>query len=164
MNVEIKSFPDHPAGLVERMLEVIAETGTAQRVLISSFDHTDVARANRPGREYALGLLAATPLRRMADYAALLGADTVHLSAEVLGSESIAYRRQPAARTLRTDMVAELAEWPVPLLVYTVNVHGEDSLSEHLAALGVNALFTDDPVGLERYFRDESATHLGGPR
>ena len=33
------------------------QTGTASRVLISSFDHSDVARANRPGREYALGIL-----------------------------------------------------------------------------------------------------------
>ena len=94
--------------------------------LISSFDHSDVATANRPGRAYALGILTMTPLYRTHDYATeLVGADTVHVSTEVLGSESIAYRRQPAARSLRTDLIAELKKHDIPILVYTVNDHGQ---------------------------------------
>src|SRR5262249_12041353 len=48
-NVEIKSFPDHPPGLVERVLEVIAASGIADRILISSFDHDDIVAAQRDG-------------------------------------------------------------------------------------------------------------------
>ena len=66
----------------------------------------------------------------------------------MLGSESIAYRRFPAARSLRTDLIAELKERQIPLLVYTVNDHGAESLAEHLARIGVDGLFTDDPIGL----------------
>lgn len=44
VNVEIKSFPEHPSGLMESVLEVIARTGTARRVLLSGFDHRQIAR------------------------------------------------------------------------------------------------------------------------
>ena len=106
-NVEIKSFPDHPPGLVERALEVIAATGTADRVLISSFDHDDIVAAHRDGRRYALGILLAAPIHRLPDYAVdMVGADTVHVSTEILGAESVAYRRAVAtASALRHDIV-----------------------------------------------------------
>lgn len=62
VNVEIKSFPERPRDSVEPILNVIAATETASQVLISSFDHRDVAAANRPGRLYGLAILAMTPL------------------------------------------------------------------------------------------------------
>jgi glycerophosphoryl diester phosphodiesterase len=166
VNVEIKSFPDHREGLVEQVLQTIAHTGAGPRSLISSFDHSDVAyAANRPGREYAAGVLTSTPLYRTDTYAAdHVGADTVHVSAEVLGSESIAYRRRPAGRSLRTDLISELKKRHMPILAYTVNDHGPDSLAEHMAQIGVDGLFTDDPHGLRRYFERGRAEEPGGPR
>ncbi len=165
VNVEIKSFPEGPPGLVERALDVIHQTGTAPRVLISSFDHSDVARANRPGREYALGILMLTPLYRTHEYATeLVGADTVHVSAEVLGSLSVAYRREPAARSLRADLVAEFTKRDMPILVYTVNSDGSEGLAEHMASIDVDGLFTDDPQGLVRAFQGNSAAVQRGPR
>ncbi len=150
MNVEIKSFPDHPPGLVERVLEVIAATGTADRVLISSFDHDDVVEAHREGRSYALGILLATPIHRLADYAVdLVEADTVHVSTEVLGAESVAYRRAGTATSLRHDIVAVLKERGLPTLVYTVNHQAGGKLARHLAEIGVAGLFTDDPKGMK---------------
>jgi glycerophosphoryl diester phosphodiesterase len=157
VNVEIKSFPENLPGLVERVLEVVAETDTASRVLISSFDHTVVAAANLPGRQHALGILTYTPLNRIPDYATdLVGADTVHISAEALGSESIAYHRKPIGRSLRTDLMTELQNRRIPVLVYTVNHHGRKSLAEHLAQIGVDGLFTDDPEGMKRDFSANS--------
>ncbi len=115
-NVETKSFPDHPPGLVERVLEVIAATDAADRVLISSFDHDDTVAAAARGCGYGLGLLLATPIHRLGEYAVdLVGADTVHLSAEILGSESVAYRRTRVASSLRHDIVAALRDRGVPL-------------------------------------------------
>jgi glycerophosphoryl diester phosphodiesterase len=165
VNVEIKSFPESPPGLVEQVLEVIAQTGTAPRVLVSSFDHTDVAAADRPGREHALGILAMTPLYRTADYATgLVGADTIHVSAEVLGSESVAYSREHGALSLRLNLINEVKEHGVPILVYTVNAHGDGSLANHLDEIGVDGLFTDDPGGLKQYFERERTAPHGGPR
>jgi glycerophosphoryl diester phosphodiesterase len=152
-NVEIKSFPDHPPGLVELALEDIEATSTADRVLISSFDHDDVVAARGPGRRHALGILLTTPIHRLPDYAAeLVGADTVHVSTEVLGSESLAYRRIGEARALRCDIVAALEGRGLPVLVYTVNDQGSGSLARHLAEIGVAGLFTDDPRGLKIVF------------
>ena len=146
-NVEIKSFPDRPPGLVERTLEVIAASGTGDRVLLSSFDHDDVVAARRDDRRYALGILLATPIHRLADYAIdLVGADTVHVSTEILGAESVAYRRRRDATSLRRDLVGTLEARDLPMLVYTVN--GSD-LARHLAEIGIAGLFTDDPGGLK---------------
>lgn len=145
-NVEIKSFPDHPAGLVERTLDVIAATGTADRVLISSFDHDDIVAARRDGRRYGLGILLATPIHRVADYAAdRICADTVHVSTEILGAESVAYRRRCEAHSLRGDIVDSLSERGLPTLVYTVNHQSGGRLGRHLGEIGVAGLFTDDP-------------------
>jgi glycerophosphoryl diester phosphodiesterase len=161
-NVEIKSFPDHPPGLVERTLEVIEATGTADRVLISSFDHDDIVAAHRDGRPYGLGILLATPIHRLPDYAIdMVGADTVHLSAEILGSDSVAYRERCEARSLRCDIIAALEQRRVPVLVYTVNHQAGGQLARHLAEIGVAGLFTDDPQGLEPLW---SADRLGGAR
>jgi glycerophosphoryl diester phosphodiesterase len=149
VNVEIKSFPARPRESVEPVLRVIAETQTASRVLISSFDHRDVATADVPGREYALGILAMTPLHQVCRYARqIVGADTVHFSADVLGSETVAYRSDRSPRSLEGETVAELTRGGVPTLVYTVNDHGPGSLAEDLAAIGVAGLFTDDPLGM----------------
>ncbi|MHB1558971.1 MAG: glycerophosphodiester phosphodiesterase, partial [Isosphaeraceae bacterium] len=149
VNVEIKSFPDRPPGLVEQVIAAIAATDTADRVLLSSFDHEDVAAADRPGRRYGLGLLLWTPIHRLAEYATeLVGADTVHLSAEILGSDGVAYRRHRKARSLRHDVVAALRSRGLLTLVYTVNYQADGMLARHLAEIGVRGLFTDDPAGI----------------
>ena len=150
VNVEIKSFPERPRDSVEPVLRVIAETQTASRVLISSFDHRDVAAANLPGREYALGILTMTPLHEPGRYAReSVGADTFHVSTEVVGTETVSYRRHRCPQSLEGDLVAELKRAGVPTLVYTVNDHGPGSLAENLAAIGVAGFFTDDPVGMK---------------
>ena len=148
-NVEIKSFPDHPPGLLEKTLELIAATGTADRIVISSFDHDDVVGARREGHRYGLGILLFTPIHRLPDYAArTVGADTVHVSTEMLEAESVAYRRRRVAASLRHDIVAALRERDLSTLVYTVNHQAGGDLARHLAEIGVAGLFTDDPAAL----------------
>ena len=123
-------------------------------MLISSFDHRDVAAANLPGREYALGILAMTPLYQVGRYALeLVGADTVNLSTDVVGAETDAYRRDRSPQWLDGELVRGLKRSGVPVLVYTVNDHGPWSLAADLAAIGVAGLFTDDPLGMKRVLR-----------
>ncbi len=163
VNVEIKSFPERPREYVEPVLRVIAETQTASRVLISSFDHRDVAAANSPGREYSLGILTMTPLDQVERYLhELVGGDTFHVSAEVAGSDTFSYRRRPTPQSLAHEMVADLKRGGVPTLVYTVNDHGAGSLADHLASIGVSGIFTDDPLGMRRSFLNDTLADARG--
>ena len=96
VNVEIKSFPEQPPGLVGRVMEVIEATDTADRILISSFDHNDIVTARHSGRRYALGILTTTPLYRIDAYATgMVGADTVHVSTEELVGVGLVSSRVP---------------------------------------------------------------------
>ena len=160
VNVEIKSFPGNPPGIAEAVLEAIARTDTASRVLLSSFDHRDIARIPRliPTARQALldiprGILVATPLFRPHAYLTeIVGAQTFHASANCLGSDSIGYRHRRTAEALWSDGIAELRSREVPILVYTVNDHQPGGLADHLAELGVDGLFTDDPIGMRSHF------------
>jgi glycerophosphoryl diester phosphodiesterase len=148
VNVEIKSFPDRPPGIVARVLEEIAAAGMENRVLISSFDHTDLAELGDRGCQCALGALTSTPLHRTAEYLTnSLRVDTFHTSTEVMGADSVAYRRSPGSQSLNGSLVAELRDRGIPTLVYTVNDFGAESLADHLWQAGVAAIFTDDPFG-----------------
>lgn len=164
VNIEIKSFPEQPRGLVTSVLDLLKETRTGDRVLISSFDHGDIDEAFGEGREYALGILVETPLYCLHDYASRVDADTVNVSAEYLGSQSIAYRRHPTSSSLAGRVVEELKMRGTSILVYTVNDHRPGGLSQHLAEIGVDGLFTDDPSGLRHYFEAVSERTPGGPR
>lgn len=153
VNVELKSFPNTRPDLVDSVLAVIDQTGSASRVLISSFDHADVATVARRRPEIATGVLAATPLYRPDDYVRrLVGADCYHPSAVVLGEESDVYRRNPSSRTLRVGDLEALRGSGVPVLVYTVNQTRRGGLATHLAGAGVTGLFTDDPGPMRRLF------------
>jgi glycerophosphoryl diester phosphodiesterase len=161
VNVELKSFPNRNLRLLDAVLDVIAATGTAGRVLISSFEHADVARCVRHERwmNLATGVLAATPLFRPERYVRdEIGAIAYHPSAHVLGAGSDAYLKAPSPENLRLDKLAGLKAGGVPVLVYTVNETGPHSLAAHLAAAGVDGIFTDHPVGLVQLFHSETAS------
>ena len=152
-NVELKSFPERPAQIVERVLEVIDATATAPRVLISSFDHADLSRMKQLRPRIATGALVSTPLAQPDRYVReLLDAEFYHPSSQTLGSESAGYRKEPCAQSLRRADLQALAESKVPVLVYTVNDTRPDGLAVHLAEAGVRGFFTDDPVGLRATF------------
>jgi glycerophosphoryl diester phosphodiesterase len=156
VNVELKSFPYHNPHLLDAVLDVIGATDTADRVLISSFDHADVARCVQHPSDMKLptGVLAETPLHRPERYVRdQVGATTYHPSARVLGAAGDAYLRAPSPHTLRHHGLAALRAQGVPVLVYTVNDTSPDGLAAHLAAAGVDGLFSDDPGGLVRLFR-----------
>jgi glycerophosphoryl diester phosphodiesterase len=153
VNVELKSFPDPSPHLLDAVLDAVDATGTASRVLISSFDHGDVARcvARRP--DLAAGVLSPNPLHGPERYVRdVVGAFAYHPSAPALGAEGDAYRRDPSPHALRGDVVADLDARGVPVLVYTVNDAAPAGLAAHLAAAGVAGLFSDDPAALVRLF------------
>jgi glycerophosphoryl diester phosphodiesterase len=152
-NIELKSFPNPQPGLLETALAEVEAVGVADRVLVSSFDHRDVAQVRRSDPRLASGALAATPLFSPARYVSdLLEADCFHPSAAVLGAESDRYRHQPSPGRLRTEDLEPLRSRGVPVLVFTVNDRRPGGLADHLAEVGVDAIFTDDPSGLRSLF------------
>jgi glycerophosphoryl diester phosphodiesterase len=161
VNVEIKSFPNTNPALLDAVIAAVVETATADRVLISSFDHADVARVARSQPELATGVLAATPLFDPAYYVRdQIGADFYHPSSAVLGQQADAYRRGPAPDALRMADFEALQAKGVPVLVYTVNDVRPGGLASHLADCGAGGLFTDDPAGLRRLFPGDRSESL----
>jgi glycerophosphoryl diester phosphodiesterase len=148
-NVELKALPDPDPRLLDAVIAELDAVGCDERVLISSFDHDEVARAARTSRGWATGVLAATPIHRPAKYVReIVGADCFHTSTLCLGAGSSRYLRHPAPEHLRTGDLRTLAESGIPALVYTVNDARPDGLAAHLAGTGVAGLFTDDPGAL----------------
>jgi glycerophosphoryl diester phosphodiesterase len=144
-NVEIKSDHDGDFALLDAVLGVVERLGAAGRVLVSSFDHADVARASACGLGVATGVLTASPVYRPAEYVRRVGADAYHASSSALGAGGAAYLRGRAARMLRVDDLDECRRAEVPVLAYTVNECGPGKIAGHLAEAGVAGLFTDDP-------------------
>jgi glycerophosphoryl diester phosphodiesterase len=157
-NVELKSFPNTDPHLLDAVLDVIAATGTEDRVLISSFDHADVARCARCRPDLATGVLAASPLYRPECYVRdMVGAVAYHPSSLVLGASSDDYLRSPSPHALRRDDLSALKARGVPVFVYTVNDTAPDGLAAHLAEAGIDGFFSDDPAGLRRLFTAASS-------
>ncbi|MEJ7639661.1 MAG: glycerophosphodiester phosphodiesterase family protein, partial [Singulisphaera sp.] len=153
----VEVVPGHRPSALRGRVRVIRRTRTASRVLISSFDHADVARATRHAPEIATGVLAATPVYRPSEYVREhVRADTYHPSAEVLGVRSNAYRRRPCAASLRLGDLEALRRDDVPVLVYTVNDSAPGGRLSPGRGRGLR-LFTDDPRGLP-----PSCTRRGG--
>ena len=129
VNVEIKSFPESPPGLIEAVLDAIARTGTASRVLLSSFDHRELARIPttcRPADHDLLaiprGVLAWTPLfgPRSTSPPSWEPRPITPRQARWAPSRSLTAQSILGA-TLRTEGLAELKAAGIPILVYTVN-------------------------------------------
>jgi glycerophosphoryl diester phosphodiesterase len=168
VNVEIKSFPESPPGLVEAVLNAIEQTGTADRVLLSSFDHQDLRHVAEwlplvyPGIGFMpRGVLTANPLVQPHRYVReLVGAQTYHVSAQCLGADSVEYRFRRSAAALRGREIEGVKSYGIPILVYTVNDSARGGLAEHLAELGVDGLFSDDPASILTLFGSDQA-HAG---
>lgn len=152
-NVEVKSYPNRSPQLLNAVIKVVGEAGIGSSVLISSFDHRDVARASRESAGIATGVLIDHPLASVETYVAdVVRADCVHSSTWVLGSECDGYRRTPRPESLDRETIAALRLRDVLTLAYTVNDVRPDGLAVHLAAAGAAGLFTDDVRGMRALF------------
>lgn len=134
VNVELKVFsPPNPL-LREIVLETIDRLKVHDRVLISSFDHTEVAHVALHRPEIATGALSHTPLYRADRYIReIVGADFHHISHESV--------RSPEGQS-------RLSLEEPPTFVYTVNDVQPQGLTWRLAQSGIAGVFTDDPSSL----------------
>jgi glycerophosphoryl diester phosphodiesterase len=152
-NVEIKSSHDGDFSLVDVVLSLIDRLQVADRVLVSSFDHAEVARAATRYPAVASGVLATTPLFQPVTYVReQVGADSYHISSAGLGMGGAGYRRGRSVSRLRVRDLADCRQDGLPVLVYDVNDSGRTNMAGHLAEAGVAGLFTDDPTAIVDQF------------
>jgi glycerophosphoryl diester phosphodiesterase len=148
-NVEVKSGFDGDFQLVDAVVAAIDRLGAAEHVLVSSFDHAEVARVAARAPWIATGILCSTPIHRPAYYTRqVVGADAYHVSLQALGGESACYRSGRSAQCLRITDIRDCCASNIPVLVYTVNEIGRTKMAGHLAEAGVAGLITDDPCSL----------------
>jgi glycerophosphoryl diester phosphodiesterase len=154
VNVEIKPPRADLEMVLEAVIHTVNDREINERVIVSSFDVSFIARAAelktaRRDRPYALGILMDQVFSSVDLYLPRdVPADTLHLWHGVLGLGSDATEDPPVPHSFGPRLVERLREREAPVLVYTVNDFGPGSLARQLAALGVDAIFTDDPVGL----------------
>lgn len=143
INLELKSVPLRPPGLLERVLAAVDQAGANDRVWLSSFDHDEAAVAARAGT-LPVGVLAATPVFRPARYVReWVGAAAYHPSVAAIGGESLAFQAHRSPGLLRGEELRALRDAGIPVFVYTVNDVEAGGLADSLALAGVRGIFTD---------------------
>ena len=127
VNIELKNSEIPYKGLEERVLEIVAEHGAADRVVLSSFNHYSLRHLRELGTAMPLGVLYSDVLFRPWSYAAKLGVQAVH----------------PPLRSTRRRLVEECHARGLAVNVWTVNAPDD---IRRLADIGVDAIMTDDPL------------------
>ena len=145
VNVELKSDFSGEAALADAVLGEVARAGVADRVLVSSFDHEEIAALAPRWPGVAMGILTTSPLHEPEAYLRRVGAVAYHLSAAALGAEAA---RSTTARPFARRGLERLARAGVPAFVFTVNDAAPGGLADRLIEAGASGLFTDDPETL----------------
>jgi glycerophosphoryl diester phosphodiesterase len=131
-NVELKSFPSSAdPRRIARIVGVLKDSSMEGRLLISSFDHTDLAAIREVWPDVPIGALAAAPLADAERYLRRLGATSYHISRDAAPSRG--------GMPIGADFGVH---------VYTVN--GVSDAAD-LAALGIDGIFTDDPASMVQF-------------
>ncbi|RCK78515.1 MAG: Glycerophosphoryl diester phosphodiesterase [Candidatus Ozemobacter sibiricus] len=143
VNIELKNFPAYYPGLAEKVVAEVRQSGIADRVLFSSFDHEILAELRRLAPEIPRAALVEDPVFPLKEYLVdLLGVVAYNPSRDVLGCDSIAWHREGR---LREDVVRRAREAGLEVFVWTVN--DPDQLAA-LVKVGVSGIFTDFPQRL----------------
>jgi glycerophosphoryl diester phosphodiesterase len=132
IDVEVKPTAGlEPEGVAQSLLHLIEETGTADRVMISSFDHEILRAMKGLDPTIPIGALSIFAPRDPVAYLDDLGAD-VYL---------------PSLVGFTEDLLRELSETGIGVHVWTYNV--EDRLERLARTPGITGIYTDFPQRLE---------------
>jgi glycerophosphoryl diester phosphodiesterase len=150
VNVEVKSRPGPDTRLIDAVLSEVEASGIADRVLISSFNHADVAKASASRLPVATGVLTETHIPEAGRYVREnLGADCYHTSGTDLRASVREEGLSEGEEGARIAAFLARDSDGVPVLCYTVN---DRTTAATLCAAGVAGLFTDHPLRLLRMF------------
>lgn len=126
LNIELKNSRMAYMGLEERVLELVASWGMADRVILSTFNHYSLRRLVALGATQPLGALYSEPLWKPWAYASRLGATALH----------------PSMAATRRKIVDKSHEHGLAVHVWTVN---EPDDVTRMIRLGVDAVITNYP-------------------
>lgn len=129
LNIELKSDIFPYEGMVEKVLDLIAERQMESRIIISSFDHSAIRTVKRFNPQIETAALFMEVLVHPVDYLNKIPTDALHILF-------------PAA--LRPT-IAEVINSGMPVRTFTVN---DETYAQTLKQAGVQAIFTDYPEKL----------------
>lgn len=139
VHVELKSIPRLWDDLADRSLAEIDRLGMRSQVVVSSFDHQQLARMRALAPEVELAVLTSDRLHRPAEYLARLGATTYNAGClgpyDTLGFGS-------ASGALDTRTINGLRDAGFRVAAWTEN---DPARMRALVDAGVSAIFTDYP-------------------
>ncbi len=127
INVELKGRPG--VGLEPAVADVVRATGTAHRVLISSFKLDALVALRAADAELPIGLLYEDPIADLAGDARRVGASHVH----------------PGASLVNDALLGEARALGLGVLVWTVD---DPDLARGLIRSGVSGIITNRPAAL----------------
>ncbi|MFC5604574.1 glycerophosphodiester phosphodiesterase [Sporosarcina koreensis] len=133
LNIELKSDIFPYEGMVEKVLDSIAERKLESRVIISSFDHSAIKTVKQLNPLIETAALFMEVLVHPLDYLNKIPADALHILF-------------PAA--IRPSM-AEVINSGMPVRTFTVN---DETYANVLKQAGIQSIFTDHPEKMNTFF------------
>ncbi len=125
-NIELKTGINEYPGIEKAVIDLIAEFGLEDNIIISSFNHFSVMRAKALNPDIKCGLLTESWICNFGAYTKGLGVECVH----------------PLYLSLNEETVAEIKENGIQINTWTVN-KPEDA--EKLYNLGIDAVIGNFP-------------------
>ncbi len=129
LNIEIKNGPRRYDGIEKKLISVLRDTKTADRVLISSFDHAAIRRVKEIAPDIVAAILYSGGLIDQIGPARLAMADGLH----------------PEYSLVTEDLVAAATRAGLFVNVWTVD--SEDQMAR-MAAIGVTGIISNYPERL----------------
>jgi glycerophosphoryl diester phosphodiesterase len=149
VNIEIKNIPRRYPGIARSIVDVVQALDMVPRVLVSSFDHTQIRDVLACDDAFATAVLTSDRLASPATYVRdLCGAIALHAGstgdADSLGLDSL-------SGSIDSDMIRTLREAGILVVAWTEN---NPARMHALLEAGVNGIVTDYPNRLARVLSD----------
>ena len=148
VNIEIKALPRLYPGIAGKVVRLVRELGTERAVILSSFDHEQLAEVRRLSKRIATAAVTSYRLHDPGRYVRdLLDGDAYNPGCEALGLGSVGGTVDAAG--IRSALAAGLG-----VNVWTEN---DPARMRALLAAGVTGIFTDYPNRLATVLAEAAA-------
>ena len=128
LNIELKTNVFSYDGIEQKTIDMVHQTGMAERVIYSSFNHYSIRRVQQIDPDAEVGLLYEDGFIDVPEYAAKLGVYALH----------------PKYTNLRyPDYLEDCRRFGLDINVWTIN---DAQMMRDMCAAGVHAIITNDPA------------------
>ncbi|BBM85347.1 DUF695 domain-containing protein [Candidatus Uabimicrobium amorphum] len=151
-NIEIKQLPRNYPNITQKVIAIVEKLNMVSQVIISCFDHHELAEAKKINPHIATAVLVREKLYDPHVYCQYLDAEAYNISCldvlDAIGINSEYYQKNK--KIPKHPYIQELRDENISLNVWTVND------VEHMRALkevGVDAIITDYPHRLQKILK-----------